>query len=230
MSWAVDIKTDNAGQKLVLLMLSNYCNKHTGQCNPSHKRLAEECSMSVSSLKNHILWLSEKGYLQIIPKFQDGVNLPNQYLLNIGGVGQPLAGGRSTVDPGVGQPLTTNLEVKPRIEPEKKSSRKKEEISLSEFLDECVLKDERPIKNYRPLWEYQESAGIPFDFVVLAWHEFCRKINDSEKTKKYKDWRRAFKNYIENNYLKLWAITQEGEYFLTNEGKQAEIFHNKDSQ
>ena len=83
MTWAVeqDLKTN---EKMVLIMLSNCSNHHTGQCNPSHKRLAKECGMSVSTLKRCIDKLEEVGYLKIEHRGQEGVSLPNQYHLNVG--------------------------------------------------------------------------------------------------------------------------------------------------
>jgi len=117
MTWALSQPTSNSGQKLVLLLLANHCNHHTGQCNPSHKLLAEECSMGISTLKTHISVLQEAGYLTIIHKSLDGVSLPNQYKLNLAGVGQILAGGGSESDGRVGQNLATNQEVKTGIEP-----------------------------------------------------------------------------------------------------------------
>ena len=83
MTWAALQPCKNAAQKLVLLMLANHANGHTGQCNPSHSRLAQECCMSVSSLKVQIKALEQAGYLHIIRKTKDGVNLPNQYTLNM---------------------------------------------------------------------------------------------------------------------------------------------------
>lgn len=117
MAWAVKQKTSNSGQKLVLLMLSNYCNSHTGQCNPSHKTLADECSMGVSTLKGHLSALQDAGLIEIIHKSVDSVALPNQYMLKLDGVGQNLADGGSESDRWVGQNLATNLEVEPINEP-----------------------------------------------------------------------------------------------------------------
>jgi len=124
MTWAMNRPVSNAGQKLVLLMLANHSNFHTGQCNPSHKLLANECAMGVSTLKGHIQALQEFGYLTIIHKYSDGVSLPNQYKLNFEEVGQNLAGGGSESDGGVGQNLATNLEDKPRIQPIEKVDQK----------------------------------------------------------------------------------------------------------
>lgn len=111
MAWAVKQKTANSGQQLVLLLLANHTNGHTGRCNPSHKFLAEECRMGLSTLKNHIKGLEESGFLRIIHVSRDGVSLPNQYILE--GVGQDLTDGRSESDGGVGQNLATKQEDKP---------------------------------------------------------------------------------------------------------------------
>ena len=115
MAWAVKQKTANSGQQLVLLLLANHTNGYTGRCNPSHKLLAEECRMGLSTLKNHIKGLEESGFLRIIHVSRDGVSLPNQYILD--GVGQDLTEGRSEFDGRVGQNLATKQEDKPVIKP-----------------------------------------------------------------------------------------------------------------
>lgn len=50
-------------QKLVLALLANAHNGHTGQCNPDQKRLAEECGISERSIRDHLNWLEEEGYI-----------------------------------------------------------------------------------------------------------------------------------------------------------------------
>ena len=81
MASAIDAKVANSGQKLVLLMLANHCNDHTRQCNPSHKLLAEECAMGLSTLQNHINSLVEAGYVEVTNVFKDNIQRPNSYLL-----------------------------------------------------------------------------------------------------------------------------------------------------
>lgn len=100
-------------------------------------------------------------------------------------------------------------------------------IVLQTFLDECRANDERPVRDYSPLWRYAEEAGLPQDFVALAWVEFCRRFlsGGTGASKRYKDWRQAFRKYVEGNYLKLWAIDGAGAYFLTTLGKQAQKIH-----
>jgi len=113
---AIDANTANSGQKLVLLMLANHCNDHTRQCNPSQKLLAEECSMGLSTLKNHIIALQDLGYVETVNVFKDNIQKPNQYLLRF-----PSSQNRATPPSGSGYPPSQNLatepEVKNRIEP-----------------------------------------------------------------------------------------------------------------
>lgn len=117
---------------------------------------------------------------------------------------------------------------KPPKPPSGASVRKDENaaIELKTFVDSCKACNERPIRDYRPLWEYTEAVGLDADFVALAWAEFCRRFmpGGTRPQKKQKDWRQTFRNYVEGNYFKLWMIDQNGKYFLTTQGKQAEKF------
>lgn len=99
-------------------------------------------------------------------------------------------------------------------------------IALQTFLADCKAKGERPLRDYSPLWTYTEAAGLHADFVALAWAEFCRRFmpGGAKEGRLQKDWRKTFRNYVENNYFKLWAIDKDGNYFLTTQGKQAEKF------
>lgn len=97
-------------------------------------------------------------------------------------------------------------------------------IGLKAFLADCQARGERPLRDYAPLWAYAESAGLDDDFVALAWAEFRRRFlpGGTGESKKYKDWRQAFRKYVEGNFFHLWAIDANGEYFLTTLGKQAQ--------
>jgi len=120
MAWAVKQKCDSPGQKLVLLMLANHCNGHTKQCNPSHKRLAEECCMGVSTLKRNIASLAKAGLLTIEHRTHDGVSLPNQYRLTppkLEEVGPNRTDGQPKLGRGVGPNRAKKQEVKSGIEP-----------------------------------------------------------------------------------------------------------------
>jgi len=107
------------------------------------------------------------------------------------------------------------------------AERKPGAIALKTFLEACTEKGERPMRGYTPLWRWAEEAHMPNDFVALAWVEFCRRFlpGGTGQAKRYKDWRAAFRKYVEGNYLKLWAIDGNGAYFLTTLGKQAQKIH-----
>ena len=87
-TWAVKQTPKNAAQKLVLILLANHTNGKTGQCNPSHRLLAQECCMSLSTLKVHIESLAEAGLLKIHRRFREQQQLPNQYFLLMGAEAQ----------------------------------------------------------------------------------------------------------------------------------------------
>jgi uncharacterized protein YdaU (DUF1376 family) len=97
-------------------------------------------------------------------------------------------------------------------------------IALKTFLADCKANDIRPMRDYEPLWNYTRNAKLPDDFVALAWVEFCRRFGAGgvKEANLQADWRKTFRNYVENNYLKLWAAGPDGEYFLTTQGKQAQ--------
>lgn len=80
MAWAVEQKLPTR-EKFVLLMLANRTNHDTGRCDPSHRRLADDCGMSASTVKRAIQQLEEDGYLVIENRAFNAVKLPNQYRL-----------------------------------------------------------------------------------------------------------------------------------------------------
>lgn len=110
---------------------------------------------------------------------------------------------------------------KPPLSP---SGEKRPATCLKTFIDECTEKNERPVRDYQPLWLYAESIGLDRDMVALAWAEFCRQMlpGGVNASKRQADWRKTFRNYVEKNYLKLWAIDPDGKFFLTTAGKTAQ--------
>ena len=119
MSWAVKQQLP-ALQKIVLLMLADRTNKDTGRCDPSIARLADDCGMSERSTRNAIRELEKLGLIETIHRSNEGVNLPNHYLLkiqNLVGVGHDMPQGTAGDAPGVGHHVPTNQEVKPGNKP-----------------------------------------------------------------------------------------------------------------
>lgn len=97
-------------------------------------------------------------------------------------------------------------------------------IAFSTFLSRCKESGERPIADYAPVWAYAEKAGIPEDAIVLCWQEFGRKYGEEggRSSKRYRDWRQAFRNCVEENWLALWTLDEQGRAVLTSKGRIAE--------
>jgi uncharacterized protein YdaU (DUF1376 family) len=109
------------------------------------------------------------------------------------------------------------------IEPPIKSPVNGHAIEFKTFIDRCKSSGEKPISEYKSVWDYAEKAGIPEDFVILAWDEFKRRYGEggSEEAKRYKDWRKTFRNCVESNWYKLWFMNDAGQITLTSAGRIA---------
>jgi hypothetical protein len=55
--WAANVKGLKPAVKIVLILLADFHNKETGQCNPSAKRLADDCEMGRATLFRHMTTL-----------------------------------------------------------------------------------------------------------------------------------------------------------------------------
>lgn len=79
---------------------------------------------------------------------------------------------------------------------------------------------EKAIPEDDPVFVYAEQAGISLDLVRLAWVEFRNRYSESDK--RYRDWRKVFRNAVRGNWFRLWYATDDGEYALTTQGMQAQ--------
>lgn len=100
---------------------------------------------------------------------------------------------------------------------------RKTQTNLQAFLEDCHLKNERPLRGYAPLWEYAKEVGLDQDMIALAWAEFKRQFMPGGvgQAKRQKDWRQTFRNYVEKGYLGLWCVDGNGQIVLTTKGKLA---------
>ena len=108
-------------QKMVLLMLANRVNSDTGRCDPSMERLAEDCGMSRTSVKQAIRQLKDAGLILAHERKVGTVNLTNQYELMVSentGVGRDTPGGGAQDARGVGRDTPPNQEIQSGKEPE----------------------------------------------------------------------------------------------------------------
>jgi hypothetical protein len=78
--WAANVKGLKPAAKIVLIQLADFHNKETGQCNPSAKRLADECEMGRATLFRHMTTLEQCG---LVTRHARGDGGSNQYELHL---------------------------------------------------------------------------------------------------------------------------------------------------
>lgn len=72
-----------------------------------------------------------------------------------------------------------------------KPRRRRDEVTMAEFIAACKAAGEMAIPADAPI--YGERAGIPDEFLALAWLEL-RERHPDNPPKKYRDWRAVFRN------------------------------------
>jgi len=85
-------------------------------------------------------------------------------------------------------------------------------IAFKTFLDRCKAVSEKPISDFKPVWDYAEKAGIQEDIVVLCWQEFSRRYGEggANEAKRYRDWRAALRKSVECKWFWLWTLDDQG--------------------
>ena len=100
----------------------------------------------------------------------------------------------------------------------KPGRKKREKITFAAFLDQCQDAGESAIPRTDPIFAFARDAGIPKDFLHLAWREFAGRHRDSGKLQK--DWRAHFRDAVRRNWFKLWWLPPAGGCELTTAGVQ----------
>jgi len=93
-------------------------------------------------------------------------------------------------------------------------------VSFKTWAQAIRASGEKLIPENDAVFDYAEAAGIPHDFIHLAWTEFTAR-HSAEGAKKYKDFRRAFRNCVRANWYRLWVCDSNG-YRLSTNGEQAQ--------
>jgi len=104
----------------------------------------------------------------------------------------------------------------------KRETEKKRKRSVDQTLPEWLesLNGEAPIPKDSAVLKFATSAGIPFDYIRIAWVHFKQIMTAKQKTQK--DWRQTFNLYVQKDYMRLWAFNQNNECYLTTAGKQVQ--------
>lgn len=210
-------------QKAVLISLADNANDQ-GECWPSQTKIAERTCLNERTVRNAIRWLEENGYL-----VADRSNGRHTRYVVI-----PTPEPRSTPErrsaPESGSGVPRNLVPKPRNlvpvprndvppnrkEPKATSKKKTAQVTFDVWTDQ--LGDQDAILADDPIHTWAAGAGIPDEYLELAWLAFDDRFTGADKT--YADWRAAFRNYVKNGWLGLWKASRDGGYYLTDAGLQ----------
>jgi len=209
-----------------LFLVWRWFDQHTTQGNASYvtkvtiDRLSGNAGFADAMVK--VGWLDVNDGVVSLPHFDNhNGESAKQRGLTAKRVAKSKAKGNAVT---VTEPLPIALPREEKRREEKKESQKKvqkknPELTLSQFLEDCTLKNEPAISKDDPIFEYAKTIKLPESFLFLGWQSFktCQAID-----KKQADWRGTFRNYVRRGFIKVWAINKEGEYYLTTEGKQLE--------
>jgi hypothetical protein len=108
---------------------------------------------------------------------------------------------------------------------EEKSNTTTGETTFEQFLEDCKTKNEKPIPENDSIYAWAEKVKMPDSVLIVLWQAFKRREwkDLKGKPKKYKDWRKTFRNYCEKpDWLNVYSINRDGEYYLTPAGKLLE--------
>lgn len=212
---------------LLMLAIADFAND-SGVAFPSVPTLARKIRMSKRNTHYLISKLEQSGELAIQRNSGPrGCNLYRVQILHGAKPApvQPMAQGGAIGSAQVVQPVAPEPS-RNRKEPSKKAPtgarrEKKVEVTLSERIAYCAENGLDVIPADCAAMAYMADAGIPDEFVLLAWGAFRRKYCESQPSKRYADWALAFNNAIKGDWLKLWRYDERSQqYVLTNAGVQ----------
>ncbi|MFC4727129.1 hypothetical protein [Coralloluteibacterium thermophilus] len=94
-----------------------------------------------------------------------------------------------------------------------------EAMTYGQFVDACKADGEKLIPSDHAVFGFAATAGIPVEYLELAWREFARQYRGSKKTQAGKrGWRQKFENCVRRNWYRLWWFPAEGSCDLTTAG------------
>ena len=179
------------------------------------------------SVQDSLILLEKIGYIQT-GKGEDGKRYGRVTTFDEHQrVNRPTASKIAGLNVSFGDSLNTHGTINERSPPERKGKERKgkenREITFTDFL-ESLPEGQDAIPDGHKVFTYADKIGLPRDFLALQWVRFERYYGEGAgKTKKYLDWRAHFRTAVESNYGSLWAIAQDGSYYLTTAGKQLQL-------
>ena len=92
---------------------------------------------------------------------------------------------------------------------------------LKAWLDRERQAGRKPVPADDAVFGWAERVGLQRELLDLAWLAFRRRYLVQYPDKRYRDWRRVFRNAVEGNWLRLWYCDPREGFALTTVGVQA---------
>lgn len=192
LAWAMSIRGLDASSFRVLIALVNRANHNTGECFPSHRLIAEDCEMSVATVKRVQDRLVGRGVITVHQQTRDnGSKTSNRYRLAIAQDEPPIAQNEPS----------PQLTGEPSITRNNKHTSRAKALSVSRTLDQ-FLKAEG-ITGLAPVeWSHwaQDELGWTAGQATMEVARFVDSCKAHDR--KYKDWMAAWRNWCRSPYCK----------------------------
>lgn len=113
-------------------------------------------------------------------------------------------------------PRSTEGEAERETEKEARTSSKREKkVRLTDWI--AALDGGDTVPSDDPLFDWAQTAGIPREWIALAWWAF--EVRYESDTKTYTDWRAVFRRAVREDWLRLWRKARAGGWELTTAGE-----------
>lgn len=245
-TWALGLDIAPSSAKFVLVVIANCASSETMEAYPSTAYLARATNQDRKTVAANLGRLRELGYIEDTGRRQGSTSQVVVYRLNepengpVSDVEKTPENGpveeaqkRNSTENGTVPFFPTNRPNFPhkeaRFSPQRgpktghgtirkdKGKGRKGETTFDQWVG-SLPEDTDAIPASDPIYGWASDAGIPEDYLGLAWLAFEDRFAGQPKT--YADWKAAFRNYVKQGWLKLWAPSRDGGYYLTTSGEQ----------
>lgn len=214
---------------LLLLAIADYSDEQ-GYAYPSVPTLARKIRMTSRNTQYLLQKLQAAGELEIKRNAgRGGSNLYRVKILHPPAKFAPCNPLHPTPEAGFTQPLKpTSPEpsltiIEPsKVAPKPRAKREKKlELTLADRMAQCKKQGAPVVPADGAAIRFAQDAGIPDDFIELAWGAFVSRYTEDQSDAVYADWAQVFAKALKGNWLKLWFVDKaSGQYQLTTAGLQ----------
>jgi hypothetical protein len=224
---------------LLLLAIADYSDER-GYAYPSVPTLSRKIRMSSRNTQYLLQKLEASGELEIKRGAgRGGSNLYRVKILHPPANLAPCSPLHPTPETGFTPPLKptspepsltinepSKMATKPRTKREKRA-----ETTLADRMAQCKAQGIPVVPADSAAIRFAQDAGIPDEFLELAWRAFVSRYTEDQPHKVYADWAQVFTNAVKGNWLKLWFVDKgTGQYQLTTAGLQEQNVQKARSQ